>query len=78
MDEVKAVTAATIKLAPDDTEMSHCTRALVSFFFFNETISIHKIKFQETKALFGVSESVEYETLQGRAHSDGKLTKVKC
>lgn len=55
-----------IKLAPDNTEMSHCAPGLISFFFY-ETISIHKIKFQETKALFGVNESMEYETLQGCA-----------
>lgn len=66
---------AIIKLAPDNKEMSHCAQALISFFY--ETISIYKNRFQETKALFGVNESVEYETLQGCAPSHGNLTKVK-
>lgn len=47
------------------------------FFFFYETISIYKNRFQETKALFGVNESEEYETLQDCAPSHGNLTKVK-
>lgn len=47
------------------------------FFFLYETISIYKTEFQETKALFGVIESVEYETLQGCIPSHGNVSKVK-
>lgn len=71
-EEVKV--AAIIKLSPENTEMSHCTQALMSFFY--ETISIYKTKYQETKA-FGVNEIVDSETLQGCAPSRGNLTKVK-
>lgn len=73
--ELKASTVAIVKLAPDNTEMSPCTHT--HMFFLYETISIYKTKFQETKALFGVSESVEYETLQGCIPSHGNVTKVK-